>query len=128
MHCTLCCSGPCLHRGHTLGETAYYLSLHSPTELKLLNRDCHEVRGEENRRKINKLIIYVSWTDNNQTPVAHFLKAATLPHPPTPIAPGMQGISRTTEQNQPLGAAESRKRKRKENRSSNPPLDTFSTC
>lgn len=44
-------------------QPSHYLSLHSPAELQLLDRDGHEVRGE-NRRKINKLILCVAWTDN----------------------------------------------------------------
>lgn len=65
MHCTCAVQALAFTEATLWGrQPSHYLSLHSPAELQLLNRDGHEVRGEENRRKINKLIMCVAWTDN----------------------------------------------------------------
>lgn len=84
---------PCLHKGHTLGETVFplHVTLHSPAELKLLNGKSHDVRGEKNRRKFSKLIIRDFWTEESD-PSCPFLELETLPYPPTPTAPGTQEI------------------------------------
>lgn len=119
---------PCLHKGHTLGETAFplHVTLHSPAELKLLNGKSHDVRGEKNRRKFSKLIIRDFWTEESD-PSCPFLEYRDSSLPSNSNSSRHSGDLTPLSTTNHLEQHNHRNGRKNESRASNPTLGHLGT-